>query len=203
VGKPNIGISPSTTSAQTADVNALTRNANNFMSQSNQMYETGIQGISAANQFYQAEASGSPSAIHTAIAPIEQQVNEAAAGAKQNIMQNAPAGGEKNLALEGVSAKQGADVGAAATQGYLGSFNALGQIGSQTVGLSQGAGSLGIQGTSAAGNLSSTMGSQQLETQQLQLQQKGQTLGAFTSLAGDAATMGAAGIAHGGGGGGK
>ena len=85
---------------------------------------------------------------------------------------------------------QGAQVGNTATQGYLGSFNALGGLAGQGIGEAQSAAGLGISGVSNAGNIASTMGTQSLEAQQMQLQQKGQTLGAVGGLAGDATQLG-------------
>jgi hypothetical protein len=195
VGNKNTPQVPSSvTTAQTADENALTQIAQTQAANSQQLYNLTEPGIATAESFYGSLASGSPYAIQTAISPATQQIAQSAAGAKQNIMQNTPAGGTKNLALQQVDVAQGAQVGNTATQGYLGSFNALGQLGGQGVGLSQGAGGLAVSGLSSAGNISASQGQMSLEAQQMQLQQKGQTLGAFGGLAGDVATLGAAGI---------
>ena len=79
-------------------------------------------------------------------APIAQQADASSAAAKQNILQNGPAGGEKNLALEQVDVNRGKTVGDAATQGFNGSFNALAQLSQQGVGESQTASGQATQG---------------------------------------------------------
>jgi hypothetical protein len=179
----------SVTNAQTADINALTGIAQGQAANANQLFSLTEPGLAQSENFYQTLASGDPFAIARATAPAAQQISQATAGAKQNIMQDTPAGGTKNLALQEADVKQGAQVGNVASQGFLGSFNALGQLGGEGIGLSQGASGQALSGLTSAGNISTEMGNQSLEAQQLQLQQKGQTLGAFGGLAGDAADL--------------
>ena len=88
-------------------------------------------GYKAANAILRILWKRGPRPIAAATAPATQQITQASTGAKQNILNNAPAGGEKNLALENVDVNQGAQVGKTASEGYLNSFNALGQL-SQT-----------------------------------------------------------------------
>jgi hypothetical protein len=132
-------------------------------------------GYAAATDFYTALSSGDPYAIARATAPANQAITAASTGAKQNILSNAPAGGEKNLALENVDVSQGAQVGKTASQGYLNSFNALGQLSQQGISASQGASGQAMSGYGAA-----TQGFGQVSEQALQ--QKGQTLGAYGGL---------------------
>jgi len=188
-GKNTPSVPSNVTTAQTADENALTAIAAQQSANSNQLFNLTEPGIATAENFYATLGSGNPFAIQTAISPATQQIGQAAAGARQNIMQNTPAGGTRNLALQNVDVAQGAKVGDVATQGYLGSFNALGELGGQGVSLAQGAAGLGIGATQGAANIASTMGTQSLEAQSLQLQQKGQTLGAFGGLAGDVTSL--------------
>ena len=142
-------------------------------------------GLGQAEDFYSALSRGDPAAIARAIAPATQQITQATNSAKQNIMQNAPSGGEKTLALEQADVSQGAQVGQAASGSFLNSFNALAQLAGQGVGESISAAGTGISGYNAANQGLGQLGS-------LQIQQKGAQLGALSSLGQDAATVEAA-----------
>jgi hypothetical protein len=119
-----------------------------------------------------------------AISPAAQQVNQASTGAKSNILATDPAGGEKNLALENVDVAKGTQVGGLASGAYTGSFNALGQLAGQGVGESNAAAGTGIGAMSSANSGLSSLGGLQLQGQQIQMEQKGQELGAFAGLGG-------------------
>lgn len=194
MGKGSPQVPSEIVAAQTADMNALTSIAQEQEKNSQQLFNLTEPGLGQAENFYQSLATGDPGKIAMAIAPATQQINKATEGSIKNIMQNAPAGGQQNLAIEEAKLNQGAEIGKIASQGYLGSFNALGSLAGQGIGESQGAAGLGLSGLSSAGNIASTMGSQSLQAQQLGMEQKGQTLGALGGLAGDATTLGAAGI---------
>jgi len=153
--------------------------------QSQELFNLAFPGTEQASNFYQALASGSPNLIAAASAPATQQITQASTGAKQNILNNAPSGGEKNLALESVDVNQGAQVGQVASQGYLSAQNALAGLGQSGVGQSQGAASTAISAGQAAGNQWSNIVQQNM-------QQKGASLGAFGGLAGDATSLGSA-----------
>jgi hypothetical protein len=154
---------------------------------SQQLFNLAFPGMQQSENFYSALASGSPDLLAKVTAPAAQQINQAATGAKQNIMQNAPAGGEKNLALENVNVSQGDQLGKLASQGYTGSFNALAQMGQGGVSQSQSAANTAISAGSAAGSQYSNLVNEHI-------QQKGASLGAFGGLAGDAAGLGMAAI---------
>lgn len=148
--------------------------------QSQQLFNLAFPGMQQANQFYSALASGSPNLIAAATAPAAQQVNQATAGAKQNILLTSPAGGERNLALSEADVSQGAQLGQIASQGYLSAQNALAQMGGQGVGLGQGAAGAAISAGSSAGQEYSNIVNQNIA-------QKGAQLGAYGGLAGTAA----------------
>jgi hypothetical protein len=173
--------------AQVSDANQLTSLATQQAGNSNTLFNLGLPGLQQSEDFYGALGSGSPNAIATAIAPATQQIQQATAGAKQNILNTAPAGGEKNLAIEQADVNQGAQVGSLASQGFTSAFPALAQLGGQNVnaGISS-AGTAISAGGQANSALSGVVGEN--------IQQKGATLGAFGGLAGDATTLGAAGI---------
>lgn len=174
--------------AQANLANQLTSVLSTQQGQSNQLFNLSMPGLEQATQWYQSLASGSPNAIATAIAPATQQIAQQATGATQNILQNTPAGGERNLALQNVDVSRGAQVGSLATQGYTSAFPALAQIGGHGVSLGQGAASTAIGAGQAAGQ-------QWGNIVQENTAQKGATMGAFGGLGGS--LFGAAGAAGG------
>ncbi len=165
--------------------NALTAIAQQSSQQGNQLFNASFPGFQTAENASSILASGDPAAISRLIAPATQQINSATAGSIQNIMQNAPAGGEKNLALEQANVAQGAQVGALASQGYTNSFNSLAQLAGHGIGLGQGATGAGLSAYGQANQGYSNMFNQNVES-------KGATLGAAGGVLGDAATVGAA-----------
>jgi hypothetical protein len=104
-------------------------------------------------------------------------------------MNNAPAGGEKALALESADVAQGAKVGDVSTGAIGGSFNALAQLAGQGTSESNASANTAISGLGTSTSGFGQIGQQQIEQQQLQAQQKGQSLGAFSSLGGDISGM--------------
>ena len=127
-----------------------------------------------------------------AISPAAQQINQAKTGTQQSILATAPAGGEKNLALEMADVNAGTQIGQTASGAYTGSFTALGQLAGQGVVESTAAAGTGISGLSASGQELSSLGGLQIQGQQLQMEQKGQELGAFSSLASVGGELGSA-----------
>lgn len=165
--------------AQAGLANQLTTLLGQQGGESQQLFNLAFPGMQQADQFYSALASGSPNAIATVTAPAAQQITQAAAGAKQNILQNSPAGGERNLALEQVDVNRGAQIGSLATQGYTSAFPALAQLGGHGVQLGQGAASTAVGAGQAAGQ-------QWGNIVQENIQQKGASLGALGGLGGSA-----------------
>lgn len=188
----------STESSLTQNSNALISLAQGQQANANQLFSASFPGFSKAESFYTDLASGDPTQIARATAPVAQQADLAAGAAKKNILQNGPAGGEKNLALEQVDVNRGAQVGDAASKGYLNSFNALSSLAGQGIGESQNATGEAISGYSGANSGLNSIGQFQLQAQQLQTEQKGSSLGALSSLGGDAATLGGSAMAKGG-----
>jgi hypothetical protein len=196
-GPSSIGVSSDVTSGEQSAIQSLLGLAGTQQGEASQLFNLGLPAEQQAMQHYQALASGSPEAIQTAIAPGVQQIQQAAQGAKQNILTTAPAGGEKNLAIENVDVNQGNEIGKLASQGYLGSFNALGQLGAQTTGQSQGATGQAFSGIGGALSGYGQIGNQELQAQQEQLQQKGETLGFWASMGSKGASV-AGGVGAGG-----
>jgi len=165
-----------------ANETALTKIAGQQATNAEQLYQVAEPGFQKAEDFYRAIASGDPGAISRAIAPEAQMINEASSGAKANILATAPAGSEKNLALEMTDVNKGAEIGKAAGGAYTGSFNALGQLAGQGVGESISAAGTGISGFSSASSGLAQLGQLNIQDKQLQMQQKGQSLGGFGDL---------------------
>ena len=179
------GMSQEYQDAMASNSTALTQLAQQQGANSQKLFNESNPGFESAESFYTALSSGDPYAISRAIAPATEQVNQATAGAKQNILQSDPNGGEKNLALEQADVKQGNEIGKLGAGSYTGSFNALASLAGQGTGE-------GIQSAGTATNAygASNQGFGQLG--QLQIEQKGNSLGALSSLGSDAATLGAA-----------
>jgi len=178
------GVSPQVSQSEVSNSNALTAIAQQQNQNSQTLFNEVNPGMQTAENFYSSLATGDPGKIEQAISPAVQQIGQATAGAKTNIMNNAPAGGEKSLALEQADVSQGAQVGQAATGSFLGSFNALGALAGQGTGESISAAGTGISGLSASNQGWGQLGNQQLESQQIQAQELGSTLGALGSLGG-------------------
>lgn len=183
MGSSSKGLSSSVTAGEQANSNALVGIAQGQANNANQLFQMAFPGMQQSENFAQTLSTGDPYAIAKATAPATQQISQATAGAKQNIMNNAPAGGEKNLALEQADVQQGSQVGSVASQGYLNSFNTLAQLGGAGVGLSNSASSGATSAYGASSQTLSNLGNQQVE-------QKGASLGALGSLAGAAASAG-------------
>jgi hypothetical protein len=182
VGKGAAQTAQNAESSTLANSNSLVQLAQQQAGNSAQLFQTAMPGYAAATDFYTALSTGDPYAIARATAPANQQITAASTGAKQNILNNAPAGGEKNLALENVDVSQGAQVGKTASEGYLNSFNALASLSGQGMGASQGAARLATSQYGAANQGFGQVGSEAL-------QQKGQTMGAISAGVGDAAAV--------------
>lgn len=194
MGKGGGNLDPAVQQGMLNNESALVNIAQQQANQSGQLFGLSFPGVQRATEYYSALSSGDPAAIARAIAPVAESSNTAAAAAKANILNNGPAGGEKTLALEQVDVNRGAEIAKAASAGFGGSFNALASLGGQNIGQSQNAASLGISGLNSANQSLSSYQGLQFQGQQLQAEQKGNTLGALSSLgAGLAGGIGEAG----------
>lgn len=188
-------ISPEVQQGMLANQTALVKIAEQQSVNSQQLYNLTEPGLQASEDFYQTLASGDPNAIMQAIAPAAQASNEAAAGARSNILASAPAGGEKNLALEAVDVNRASNIAKTVSGTTTGAYNALGQLAGQGVGESISAASTGVSAYSAGNQALSSLGGMQLQAQQINAQEKGSMLGAVSGLGG--AVFGGAGAAGG------
>lgn len=157
-----------------------------------ELFSESYPGFQSAEQFYQGISTGDPYAISRAISPATQQITAQAKAAKTQILQNAPPGGEKNLALEMVDVNRGAQIGDLATNAYLNSFNSLAQLAGQGITQSIQSAGTGISGLGTANQGLGELGQLQFQQQQLRAQQKGQMFGGLESLVGAGAELGSA-----------
>jgi hypothetical protein len=194
----SVGVSPSVSNGLLSDENALVSLAGQQAGNSQQLFNLTEPGLQTAENYYSQLATGDPGSVMRAIAPTAQAANQAAQGASSNIMANAPAGGEKNLALEQVDVNRGAQIASTASGATTGAPNALATLAGQGIGESTAAAGTGISGLSAGASALSSLGGLQLQGQQLQMEQKGQELGAFGGLAGDASQLGTGAMQKGG-----
>ena len=186
MGKGSTGqTDPALTNAEISNSTALTNIAGEQEKNAQQLYNLTEPGLVTAEDTYANLASGDPAAIMKAIAPTAAAASQSAAGAKANIEANSPAGGEKNLALENVDVSRGATVANAASGATLAAPNALGQIAGQGVGESTSSANAGTGALTASTSGLGQVQSQIFQGQQLQMQEKGEQLGALGGLAGD------------------
>lgn len=190
MGKGNTGsVDPAVQEGMLSNQSALVKIAQGQAHNAEQLYNLTEPGLVTAENFYETLASGDPGAIMRAISPAAQQVSEATAGAKSNILANSPAGGEKNLALEMTDVSRGAEVGKLAAGATTGAPNALATLAGQGVGESISAAGTGISGLSAANQGLASLGGLQMQGEQIQAEEKGNVLGAIGQLGGAAAGM--------------
>ncbi len=179
------GNSAAAQQAELNNSNTLTSIASGQAANANQLFSASFPGFQSAENFNQTLSTGDPYAIARAVAPADQQITAATTGARNNILNNAPAGGEKNLALEQADVNQGAQTGSVASQGYLNSFNSLAQLAGSGIGLGNSATSSALSGLNSANSGYNNVYNQNAES-------KGSTLGALGSLGNIGATLGAA-----------
>ena len=192
-GGNNTGASPEVTQGELQNQSALVSIAQQQSQNAQQLFGLTEPGLATAEDFYTKLASGDPSSIMQAIGPAAGQIQQSAQGATKSILETAPAGGEKNLALAEVQANKGAQVGNVATSAFLGAPNALAQIAGQGIGESIASTGQATGAYSAGSNTLANLGNQQIAQQQIQAEQKGNVLGALGSLAGSGAEIATAG----------
>lgn len=144
------------------------------------LFNMALPGLEQSESYYGKLASGDPMALARANAPAIQSITANANSAKKNIMQDAPRGGERNLALEEGDLSTGAQISQLTTGSYTGAFGSLAGLGGQNVSQGTAATGTGLQGMNAAAN-------QYGQLQQLNNEQKATSLGFASSLLGTGA----------------
>jgi hypothetical protein len=166
--------------ANLADVMAST--GKQSAAQGGTLFNLALPGLEKSESYYGKLATGDPAALAKANAPAIQQIGAGTDAAKKNIIQDAPRGGGRDLALAEADINKGAEISKLTTGSYLGSFGSMANLGGQNVSQGNAATSTGLQGMNAAAN-------QYGQLQQLGNEQKATQLGFITSLAGSAAAV--------------
>jgi hypothetical protein len=192
------GLSDQVQQGMLSNQDALVKIAQGQAANAQDLYGLVRPGMGRAEDFYTQLASGDPSAIMRTIGPAAEQIQQAATGATKSVLETAPAGGEKNLALAEIEAGKGAEVGKVATESYLKAPAALAGMAGQGIGESIGAAQAGTSALSAGSSTLGSLGGLQIEQAQFQAQQKGSALGGLGQIAGTAGA-GIAGAMGGGG----
>ena len=146
------------------------------------LFNLALPGLQQATSYYGKLASGDPNALARANAPAIQQITGQSNEQLKNIMQNAPRGGARDLALSEADLSKGAQISNLTTGSYTGAFGSLAGLGGQNVSQGTQATSSGLQGLNAAAN-------QYGNLQQLNNEQKSTMLGFGASLAGAGASV--------------
>jgi hypothetical protein len=167
--------------AQTTLAQQMAATGSQSAAEGSTLFNLALPGLEQSEAYYGKLATGDPAALARANAPAIQSIDAQSAGAKKNIVQDNPRGGERNLALEEADITKGAQISNLTTGSYASSFGSLAGLGGQNVGQGTAATSTGLQGMNAAAN-------QYGNLQALNNQQKATTLGLFGSLAGAAGT---------------
>lgn len=144
-------------------------------------------GLSTAENYYAALASGDPNKIQQAIGPGISGIQTSTEQAKKSIVASTPRGGAQDLALQEADISKAGQIGNAQLQAYTSSFPALASLFQGGAGIS----------VSQIGNaIASAQGASQTTAQvgQEQAQGKASTLGFLGSLAGAEGQVGAAAI---------
>jgi hypothetical protein len=146
------------------------------------LFNLALPGLEKANTYYGKLASGDPNALARANAPAIQSITGQSNQQLQNIMQNAPRGGARDLAISEADLSKGAQISNLTTGSYTSAFPSLASLSGQNVGQGTSATATGAQAMNAAAN-------QYGNLQQLNSEQKATQLGFASSLAGAGASI--------------
>ena len=168
--------------AQTNLANTIASTGAQSAQEGSTLFNLALPGLQQATSYYGKLASGDPNALARANAPAIQSITGQSNDQLKNIMQNAPRGGARDLAISDADLSKGAQISNLTTGSYTNAFPSLASIGGQNVGQGNQATSTGIQGMNAAAN-------QYGNLQELNNQQKSTQLGLITGLAGAGASL--------------
>ena len=181
MGKPS-GEDQQLQQAQTSLAGIMGQTASQSAQEGGTLFNLALPGLQQATSYYGKLASGDPTALATANAPAIQSITGQSNQQLQNIMQNSPRGGARDLAISDADLSKGAQISNLTTGSYTNAFGSLAGLGGQNAGAANSATSTGLSGMNAAAN-------QYGNLQELNNQQKATQLGAVTSLAGAGASI--------------
>lgn len=155
--------------------------ANQQNQRSQTLFNTTEPGLGIAENFYTSLASGDKGAIQRSTAPATEQIASNYNQAIQNLSENMPRGGAKDLAVQEANISKAGAIGSTESQAYLGAFPALASLAGQGVGLSINEVTQALAGFQGASSSNQALG-------QMQGAGKAETLGFLGSLGQSAAT---------------
>lgn len=162
--------------------------ANKQDARAGQIFDLTMPGLKTSMGHYSDLASGDSNAIFKAVAPGVQAIDQQFDSQKKNISDNMPRGGSRDLAMAETDVSKAGSVGNMVNQSYEGSFAALANLAGKGVGLSISEVQNAISAFGGASNTAGNLANQQEAG-------KASMMGMIGSLAGDGATLGAAGMA--------
>lgn len=178
MGKPSVD--PQLQAAQASLANQMASSGATSAEEGTELFNLAMPGENLAAAHYAKLAGGDPDALARENAPAIQQITGQSNKQLSDIMQNAPRGGARNLAISESDVAKGAQISGLTTESYTSAFPSLASLGGQNVGQGNQATSTGIQGRNAAANQFGNI-------QQLQNEQKTTGLGAMSGGLGDIA----------------
>ena len=183
MGKPS-GEDQQLQAAQASLANQMSATGSQSAQEGSTLFNLGLPGLQKSESYYGKLASGDPNALARANAPAIQQITGQSNKQLSDIMQNAPRGGARDLAISEADLSKGAQISGLTTGSYTSAFPSLASLGGQNVGQGNQATSTGIQGMNAAAN-------QYGNILQLQNAAKATGLGAMSGGLGDIAMFAA------------
>ena len=181
MGKPS-GESDQLQASQASLADVMAASGKQSAKEGSTLFNLALPGLEKANTYYGKLASGDPNALARANAPAIQQITGQSNQQLSNIMQNAPRGGARDLAISEADLSKGAGISNLTTGSYTNAFPSLASLGGQNVGQGNSATSTGLQGMNSAAN-------QYGNLQQLENQQKSSQMGILSSLVGAGASF--------------
>lgn len=141
------------------------------------LFNLALPGLEKSESYYNKLASGDPNALARANAPAIQSITGQSNQQLQNIMQNAPRGGARDLAISDADLSKGAQISNLTTGSYTGAFSSLASLGGQNVSQGNQATETGLRGMNSASN-------QYGQIQQISNEQKATQMGLWGSVGG-------------------
>ena len=176
MGKPS-GEDQQLQAAQANLANVMSATGQQSAQEGSTLFNLALPGLQQSESYYGKLASGDPNALARANAPAIQSITGQSNQQLQNIMQNSPRGGARDLAISEADLSKGAQISNLTTGSYTGAFPSLASLGGQNVSQGNQATSTGVQGMNAASN-------QYGQIQQISNEQKATQLGFWGSMGG-------------------
>ena len=153
--------------------------ASDIFGQGTKNIDIGLETLTPMMDYYKAMASGDPTKMAAAAAPMIRQFTGAKKQALSEIQNTLPAGAGRTFAKASVARDAAGQTAAAMNAGFLGAQDKLGDLGNMFLNLGRGQQSGGFSGTSSAAGIYGNAAQAELERSKAKW-------GAITSLVGKA-----------------